>query len=152
MTEKAKKKTAKVTKKAAPESTKLTRFQFVDAGRTFSCAIETRGNAPDGWWWFSIGTDAQGQRYAPFRAEESDTQESVQKRIVAYYDDMLARRAAPPTSNHWGRRPGAAAANGAAAAAAATAAANGAAANGAAATEAAAVPATAGVGDESESA
>ena len=77
-------------------------FAFVDAGRTFTCTPE-----PSGWWWFSLDSDLQGQRYAPFRVAPTDTRRNVQTRIVAYYDDMLARRAAPPTPYYRGRRPGA---------------------------------------------
>jgi len=83
-------------------------FAFVDADRTFTCTPElTRTSPPEGWWWFSLGSDVQGQRYAPFRVAASDTRRNVQQRIVAYYDDMLARRAAPPTPYYRGRRPGA---------------------------------------------
>jgi len=43
-------------------------------------------------------------RYAPFRAEATDTRGSVQARVVAYYDDLVARRSLP--SNHyWRQRP-----------------------------------------------
>ena len=79
-------------------------FEFVDNDRTFTCSVEKAhalGNEP--WWWFSVSTDDR-QRYAPFRAVGSDTQKSVRTRIVAYYDDLLARRAAPATP-YWRRGP-----------------------------------------------
>lgn len=82
----------------------LEAFEFVDNDRTFTCSVEKAhalGNEP--WWWFSVSTDDR-QRYAPFRATSGDTQKSVRARIVAYYDDLLARRAAPATP-YWRRGP-----------------------------------------------
>jgi hypothetical protein len=77
-------------------------FEFVDAGRRFECSVEKmRKASPETWWWFRVSTDEQN-RYAPFRAEDGDTQSSVQARVVAYYDDLLVRRAAPPV-NRWQR-------------------------------------------------
>jgi len=71
-------------------------FEFVDAGRTFRCSIESQEKNPaEKWWWFAVSTDAR-TRYAPFRTTPADTETSVRKRIVAYYDNMLAARAAPP--------------------------------------------------------
>jgi hypothetical protein len=87
------------------------RFAFVDEGRTFDCSVETPGRpGADAWWWFSVSTDAT-LRYAPFRAEPADTTDGVQRRVVAYYENLLARRAEPNRGN-WprGRRPGAPAA------------------------------------------
>ncbi len=83
-------------------------FAFENEGRRFTCTPElTRKSPPEGWWWFSLESDLQGQRYAPFRVAATDTRRNVEERIVAYYDDMLARRAAPPTPYYRGRRPGA---------------------------------------------
>ena len=97
-----------------------TGFEFEDAGRTFICSVEPMRS--EGWWWFSVGSDIRQQRYAPFRAGPDDTRADVQARIVAYYDEMLARRAAPPQPNRWQRRTdGAAAAPAAGAAPAADA-------------------------------
>lgn len=79
-------------------------FEFVDGERTFSCSVEkapAAGN--EAWWWFTVSTDDR-QRYAPFRATARDTQKSVRARIVAYYDELLARRAAP-TVPYWRRGP-----------------------------------------------
>lgn len=77
-------------------------FAFVDDGRTFTCAIEpARQPRADAWWWFRVSTDDRN-RYAPFRADASDTMRSVQERIVAYYDALLERRATP-TSTYWRR-------------------------------------------------
>jgi hypothetical protein len=81
-------------------------FAFTDGGRTFSCSVETmHGPRAEAWWWFRVSTDDH-QRYAPFRAEPDDTTERVQHRVVAYYDNLLARRAEPARGN-WprGRRP-----------------------------------------------
>jgi hypothetical protein len=81
-------------------------FEFVDAGRTFTCVPEPLRTASreEGWWWFRVGGDTRGQRYAPFRTAAGDTEDAVHARVVAYYDDLLARRAMPAPSNHWGRR------------------------------------------------
>ena len=77
-------------------------FEFMDGARKFSCSVEQmRKSSPETWWWFRVSTDDQN-RYAPFRAEEGDTQMSVQERVVAYYNDLLVRRAAPPV-NRWQR-------------------------------------------------
>jgi len=79
-------------------------FAFVDGDRTFTCSVEKAhalGNEP--WWWFTVSTDDR-QRYAPFRATTRDTQKAIRVRIVAYYDDLLARRAAPATP-YWRRGP-----------------------------------------------
>ena len=79
-------------------------FAFVDADRTFTCVVEASRHARnDAWWWFQVSTE-QHQRHAPFRAEADDTPDAVQARVVAYYDDLLARRAAPAPSR-WNRRP-----------------------------------------------
>ena len=88
---------------------------FSDSDRTFSCSIEERNMPqPEAWWWFRVSTDRQ-HRYAPFRAAAADTPANVQSRVVAYYEDLLARRAMPSVS-HWGRRRVATAASAAAAA------------------------------------
>ncbi len=76
-------------------------FSFVDAGRTYTCRVETaRAGA---WWWFAVSTEAH-QRHAPFRAEAGDTEDGVRARIVAYYEERLARRAAPPAGGPWHAR------------------------------------------------
>ena len=78
-------------------------FTFVDAGRTFTCCVETpRRPRAEAWWWFQISTDDR-QRYAPFRAETSDTPDAVQQRILSYYAELLARRA-EPARPRWQRR------------------------------------------------
>ena len=79
-------------------------FEFVDAGRTFKCSLEAQEKTPsEKWWWFTVSTDSR-TRYAPFRAETKDNETNVKKRIVAYYDNMLAARAAPPTPR-WNGKP-----------------------------------------------
>ena len=67
-------------------------FDFVDGGRTYTCRIEElRSNGlGDAWWWFDVAGDRS--RYAPFRAEDGDTEASVRSRIVAYYEERVARR------------------------------------------------------------
>ena len=85
-------------------------FTFVDdAGRTFTCRVEgSRPRAGDAWWWFDVST-AREERHAPCRAEPTDTAAAVKARVVAYYDELLARRAAPsPGRWHQRPRPGAA--------------------------------------------
>jgi hypothetical protein len=74
-------------------------FSFVDRDRTFTCRAEARSAASpsERWWWFHVSSEMHN-RYAPFRAASGDTKRSVQSRIVAYYDELLARRAAPATS------------------------------------------------------
>lgn len=79
-------------------------FAFVDAGRTFTCRVETaRAPRVDAWWWFEVSTERHA-RHAPFRATPGDTPDDVRARVVAYYDDLLARRAAP-SQPYWQRRP-----------------------------------------------
>ncbi len=78
-------------------------FSFVDNDRTFTCRVEaSRPRADDAWWWFEVSTERHA-RHAPFRAAPGDTRDDVQARVVAYYDEMLARRAAPPQP-YWQRR------------------------------------------------
>ena len=81
-------------------------LEFVEGGRSYSCQVEPLSRSrPDAWWWFSVKDD--GSRYAPFRAEADDTDDSVRARVVAFYEERLARRAMP-----WhprGARPAAAA-------------------------------------------
>ena len=69
-------------------------FEFVHSGRTFTCVAEKRQTAPAGtWWWFGVSYDQQ--RYAPFEASASDTQQSVKSRIIEYYEHRLWVRAQP---------------------------------------------------------
>ena len=77
-------------------------FEFVHGDRRFSCQVEGEASAPRGaWWWFRVSSDDR-HRYAPFPAQATDTKASVKARVVAYYDDLLARRAAPAPS-YWRR-------------------------------------------------
>src|SRR5829696_1850344 len=78
-----------------------TALQFVAGTRTYTCRIERVGAAAP-WWWVDVSGD--NARYAPFRAEADDTEDSVRERVVAYYEGLLERRAAP--SARWGARPG----------------------------------------------
>ena len=80
-------------------------FSFSDSGNEFICTVE-KGRTPGsaGWWWFSVATDTRGQRYAPFQADPSDSQESVKRRIIEYYERMLVVRATPATSPWQQRR------------------------------------------------
>jgi hypothetical protein len=79
-------------------------FTFVNGGRTYTCTVEVRKAAPAGtWWWFAVSDDQQ--RYAPFEAQKGDTEKSVQKRIVAYYENLLEVRARPVVPRqHWAHR------------------------------------------------
>lgn len=79
-------------------------FEFVDDGRKFTCRVEKpRAPRTESWWWFGVGGD--GHRYAPFQADSKDTERSVSARIVAYYNEHLARRAAPAVARqHWSQR------------------------------------------------
>jgi hypothetical protein len=78
-------------------------FAFVDGDRTFTCRVEASRRAPaEAWWWFEVSTE-RDQRHAPFRAEPADTCREVQRRVVAYYDNLLERRAAPARPR-WERR------------------------------------------------
>jgi len=79
-------------------------FAFADGNRTFTCRVEASHRAPsETWWWFQVSTESH-QRHAPFRAEVTDTKRDVQARVVAYYDNLLARRA-EPAKPRWERRP-----------------------------------------------
>ncbi len=78
-------------------------FAFTDGDRTFTCRVEASRMRADAWWWFHVSTERH-QRHAPFRAAVGDTPNDVAARVVAYYDDLLARRAAPPVTR-WQRRP-----------------------------------------------
>ncbi|MFN8583412.1 MAG: hypothetical protein U0163_20855 [Gemmatimonadaceae bacterium] len=71
-------------------------FQFQHNHRKFTCAQGGLGSAPsDMWWWFSVSSDDR-HRYAPFRVAAGDTQNSVQERVVAYYENLLLIRSMPP--------------------------------------------------------
>ncbi|MGQ0646586.1 MAG: hypothetical protein ACT4P7_03385 [Gemmatimonadaceae bacterium] len=73
-------------------------FEFEEGGRTYSCCLEGPAkDHPDSWWWFSVSSAADRQRYAPFRAEPGDTPSNIRPKIVAWYEAMLVKRAAPST-------------------------------------------------------
>jgi hypothetical protein len=77
-------------------------FEFEEGGRSYRCCVEgERSSRTGAWWWFDVSGDAQ--RYAPFHPEPGDTQDSVRVRIVAFYNNLLARRAAPPEPRQFGR-------------------------------------------------
>jgi hypothetical protein len=79
-------------------------FGFKEGTRTFTCTVETRkGTEADAWWWFAVSGD--NQRYAPFRTARGDTRESVQERIVQFYNDRLFALTQPTQrGSHWGKR------------------------------------------------
>lgn len=79
-------------------------FEFVDNERTFTCRLEAPGSVrSEAWWWFCVSAvKADRHRYAPFRADATDTRASVQSAIVAFYDDLVARRELPVAS-YWRR-------------------------------------------------
>jgi hypothetical protein len=70
-------------------------FDFEDNGRTYRCHVEalSRGRG-DAWWWFGVTGD--DSRYAPFQVGVDDTPASVRPRVVAYYEDRMARRRGVP--------------------------------------------------------
>ena len=71
-------------------------FEFVDGGQTFFCSVEApRHEGMPPWWWFHLSGRARSTRYAPFEASAKDTRQSVQKRILAYYAELLAIEARP---------------------------------------------------------
>lgn len=78
-------------------------FEFEEGGRTYTCCIEGPAvGGADAWWWFSVSSAIDRQRYAPFRVEPGDTPTKVRPRIVAWYEAMLIKRAAPSVP-HWRR-------------------------------------------------
>ena len=102
---------------AKPKTPPATAFEFEEDGITYTCAREGPDKfMADAWWWFSVSSAADRQRYAPFRAEPGDTPANVRPRIVAWYKALLEKRATP-SSHSWGQgRPPASAAKPAAAA------------------------------------
>jgi hypothetical protein len=56
------------------------------------------------WWWFRVDT-GESTRYAPFEALSTDTKKSVQPRIVAYYEQVLAIKARPVHQRPIWRKP-----------------------------------------------
>ncbi len=93
-------------KAKAPKASKTpvpTSFEFEADGITYTCVREGPDRLMvDAWWWFSVSSAADRQRYAPFRAEPGDTPENVQPRIVAWYKALLEKRATP-SSHSWGQ-------------------------------------------------
>ncbi|MBL8959624.1 MAG: hypothetical protein JNJ98_07225 [Gemmatimonadetes bacterium] len=80
-----------------------TSFEFEENGITYTCTREGPDKfMADAWWWFSVSSAADRQRYAPFRAEPGDTPASVRPRIVAWYAALLEKRATP-TTHSWGQ-------------------------------------------------
>lgn len=80
-------------------------LEFVHEGRTFFCTVEVPSReGMTAWWWFRLDT-AESTRYAPFEASASDTKVSVQKRIVAYYAELLAIAARPAYQRPAWRKP-----------------------------------------------
>ena len=80
-------------------------FQFVNEGLTFHCSVEAplhAGMPP--WWWFRVDT-GKTTRHAPFAASPKDTKESVQKRIIKYYAELLAIQARPVHQRPVWRKP-----------------------------------------------
>ncbi len=97
-------------------------FEFVNDGQTFFCTMEAPRHAGmPPWWWFRLESRDRNTRYAPFAASPKDTKESVKKRILAYYTELLAieaRPVRPAYQRTWQKpvRPDAATPDGAAAA------------------------------------
>src|SRR5215208_1221683 len=80
-------------------------FEFEDAGRKFFCSVEVpRQAGMAAWWWFRLESGGT-TRYAPFEASPKDTKQSVQTRIVAYYEQLLAFAARPVHQRPVWRKP-----------------------------------------------
>ena len=77
----------------------------MNEGLTFHCSVEAplhAGMPP--WWWFRVDT-GKTTRHAPFAASPKDTKESVQKRIIQYYAELLAIQARPVHQRPVWRKP-----------------------------------------------
>ena len=77
----------------------------MNEGLTFHCSVEAplhAGMPP--WWWFRVDT-GKTTRHAPFAASAKDTKESVQKRIIQYYAELLAIQARPVHQRPVWRKP-----------------------------------------------
>lgn len=84
----------------------ISNFEFEDSGRRFVCTVETPSHAGmQPWWWFSVATEGGTTRYAPFEASPSDTKKSVQARIIAHYEEILAIKARPVQPRPQWQRP-----------------------------------------------
>lgn len=82
----------------APEARHLA---FTHNDRTFTCVVAPRHQKENTlWWWFSV-SGGNTSRYAPFVAVPDDTDESVQDRILTYYEAHKAPRVFHPR----GQRP-----------------------------------------------
>ena len=80
-------------------------FEFEDAGRRFFCTVEAPRHAGmPPWWWFRLD-NSESTRYAPFEALPTDTKQSVQKRVIAYYAEVLAIKARPVHQRPTWQRP-----------------------------------------------
>src|SRR4051812_42047837 len=72
----------------------MNRAQFEDGGKTFTCVAASSPATPGVmWWWVSIS--GESQRYAAFRTEKGDTEDSLRRRVIEYYAKILADRARP---------------------------------------------------------
>jgi hypothetical protein len=79
-------------------------MEFTHGDRTFTCRAEGSAASPGTlWWWITVS--GESSRYAAFRAEAGDTARSLQPRIIAYYEELLAARARPAvTRSHWSQK------------------------------------------------
>jgi hypothetical protein len=82
-------------------------LEFQEGDRTFTCkAASSPATVGTTWWWVSI--TGESQRYAAFRTEDGDTPRTVRKRVLAFYEELLAARERPrEIRTSWGRRPAA---------------------------------------------
>ena len=77
-----------------------TEVEFSAGDRTYRCAVQGKEGVGVGpWWWFEVTGDQS--RYAPFRFEPTDSANTVQTRVVEYYEKLLESRANP---SHWWNR------------------------------------------------
>ena len=78
--------------------------EFQDGGRTFTCVAASSPATPGTfWWWVNISGEAQ--RYSAFRTQPDDTPQSLKRRVLAYYAQLLVDRARPPEiRSGWAQR------------------------------------------------
>jgi hypothetical protein len=80
-------------------------LHFEEGGRTFTCKAESSVNTPGVlWWWVRVSGD--DTRYAAFHCAPGDTARTLQTRVIAYYEQVLAIRARPMiVRKAWSRPP-----------------------------------------------
>lgn len=79
-------------------------LEFQEGERTFKCKAESSpATVGTTWWWITI--TGESQRYAAFRTQDDDTPLKVKRRVIAFYEELLAARERPREIRpHWGQR------------------------------------------------